>query len=814
MTFAVRERSRSRGEPVELYRVSGADQTVENMATSIAIGPGGGEYVYSTVKANRAGVALNYIPGTDTTFFEQSIADLAVTFPNVNHVYLTVAWHADDLRMGMCECRPRVSAEGDASSFAWRAGPATRDTAKLVHDTDENAGAPSDRSIYEAIRALIAAGYRVTLNPILRVELAADNEQPNPYGGDSQPPGAWRGLITCHPAPGMHNSPDKTAAAQAQVDQFFGTVGAGDFGWNASEKHVTYTGEQGEQGEWRYRRFILHMARLAKAADAHGFLIGSQLAGITSVRRSATDFPAILKLRQLANGARAILGADVKISYAADWTEYHSVRPSDNSRDILFALDPLWADNDIDFVTVDWFAPMSDWRQGDIHIDRTAGWGSVYQQEYLWKNIEGGEFYDWRYTGDTPRKNQKRTKVVDSYDEIWVRRQKDIRGWWSNNHRDRPAGVRDSSLTPWRAASKQVVFMMGVAPRDLATNEPRTGDTPFGLDVRDDAMQRSGIEAWLTYWQHRDPDNMVARTVLWFWDARPHPSYPETPSNRVPNRRAYANSHSLSGRTWAGYGFAGESFPTFGWTDAEQQIKRHGVTYVPVGCRRGNPPSSGTLDKASMEVELPYGTPIDDFFRIYPPNRGMSLTVYRGHYDEDPEDPACYRPVWSGRINGALYESPPRTVLQCTPLQAMFQNLGLARRYQLTCPHVLYGDECRANRAAATVDGTVASVKGTWVELAAAVPDTRQPEHYAGGLLEWRQDGRTEMRTIVGAKDRKTFRIRGSLHDLPEGKAVTLSLGCNRTQGNCRNLHSNILNFGGQPNIPVENPFGRKNQFY
>ena len=55
-------------------------------------------------------------------------------------------------------------------------------------------------------------------------------------------------------------------------------------------------------------------------------------------------------LKALAAECRAILGPDVSLSYAADWTEYGAYAPADGSGDVDFPLDELWADPDIDFV--------------------------------------------------------------------------------------------------------------------------------------------------------------------------------------------------------------------------------------------------------------------------------------------------------------------------------------------------------------------------------------------------------------------------------------------------------------------------------
>ena len=45
--------------------------------------------------------------------------------------------------------------------------------------------------------------------------------------------------------------------------------------------------------------------------------------GITKFKSGDGKFPAVEKLVELAKQVKGILGKDVKISYGADWSQYH-----------------------------------------------------------------------------------------------------------------------------------------------------------------------------------------------------------------------------------------------------------------------------------------------------------------------------------------------------------------------------------------------------------------------------------------------------------------------------------------------------------
>src|SRR5690606_26109313 len=107
----------------------------------------------------------------------------------------------------------------------------------------------------------------------------------------------------------------------------------------------------------------------AAAGGVDAFIIGSELRGLTQIRSGAGTYPAVSQLITLANDCRSRLGAGTKISYAADWSEYFGHHPQDGSGDVYFHLDPLWASPNVDFIGIDNYMPLSDWRDGFDHAD-------------------------------------------------------------------------------------------------------------------------------------------------------------------------------------------------------------------------------------------------------------------------------------------------------------------------------------------------------------------------------------------------------------------------------------------------------------
>ena len=522
------------------------DQDAKSPARAVkgvALLPGSGEYALATTPANMRFFLgftrpANINSASGSTDFLTSLSQLRGQLPEAKATSLVVSWFGNDLRCGACTLRPKVEQKTyEAVNMSWQVSGINRSAAQLVPRDERNreayGGTPTDQSVIEAIKALRNAGKEVLYYPFILMDQTAGNQLPDPYGREAQPVFPWRGRITTSLAPDQSGSPDGTAAAAAEVAAFFGTASAQHFtdasaanvvppappggavGDNrnraASRALIGYGGLNVESpvgysgpDEWGYRRFILHQAALCAAAGGvEAFCIGSEMRGLTQIRGENNSFPAVQHLIDLAAEVRQILGPDVKISYAADWSEYFGYQPQDGSGDRFFHLDPLWADDNIDFIGIDNYMPLSDWREGRAHRDAEDGARAIYDLDYQRGNIEGGEGYDWFYHSSEARAAQIRTPITDgAHDEPWVFRYKDIRNWWQNTHHDRIGGVRQADPTAW------------VSP---------IYDGPM-LDM--------------------------AHAYYWAWDMRPYPAFP---NNRAQwsDGENYARGHWLNGRASA-----------------------------------------------------------------------------------------------------------------------------------------------------------------------------------------------------------------------------------------------------------------------
>jgi hypothetical protein len=537
----------------------------------VALVPGCGEYALATEEVHfRRGkgdnIVLNVHNDRGVPDLVASLDQMAADLPNAKSVSLVVSWFGDDLRCDRCTLRPAVEqADQDGAPMRWVVSGQGRSGAREVSRLEGRpifGGTPADESVLQAIARMKADGLEVMFYPFILMDIQAENGLADPWSGATdQPSVPWRGRITLAEAPGRAGSTDKTAAAAEEVAAFFGRAAAGDF--HASGSSVEYGGPQ----EWSYRRFILHYAHLcAQAGGVDAFCIGSEMRSLTQIRDSADGYPAVRELCALAEEVRGILGPEVRIGYAADWSEYFGHQPGDGSGDVLYHLDPLWASPAIDFVGIDNYMPLSDWRDGVGHADAAAG--SIYDLGYLKGNVAGGEGYDWYYADAEGRTGQERLPIGDgAYGEDWVFRYKDLVSWWSKPHVNRLGGVKAAGPTAWQPRSKPIWFTeLGCPAVNKGTNQPNVFHDPKSSESffpyhsngsRDDFIQHRYLQAMFAHWN--DPANNphsavyggrmvdMARAHVWAWDARPWPDFPSRLETWIDGGN-YETGHWLNGR--------------------------------------------------------------------------------------------------------------------------------------------------------------------------------------------------------------------------------------------------------------------------
>ncbi|MGB7431462.1 MAG: glycoside hydrolase/phage tail family protein [Ahrensia sp.] len=524
----------------EVVRAVGA---LEEKIKAVCLIPGSTEYGLSPTVVTQSDpvngtLELNRHMLHGETDYSASMDELQALCPNLAHVSVVVTWFGNDLRVGACTIRPGVTQrELPGVDEAWSVAGLTRTSPEThvcsrTNGRSNYGGTPTDASMRAIIADLKSRGLKVTLNPFVMMDVPPGNQLPDPWGKAEQAPHPWRGRISCIPAPGLPGSPYNSAVIASQCAAFVGNATSGG------------------DTEFSYRRFILHYAELAHdAGGVDSFLIGSELRGLTSLR-DGSRFVFVDALVALADDIRAIVGAQTKLSYGADWSEYFGVQAPDGSGDLYYNLDPLWASEAISAIGIDNYMPLMDWRDEDAYAvgANPDGALSAADKAAMAAALTSGEGYDWYYASDQDRALRQRTPITDgAYNQPWVYRYKDLYNWWSNRHYDRVGGVQAAQPSPWVPQSKPFWFTeVGSPAIDRGANQPNVFADPkssenawpyFSRGSRDDAVQRAFLDVHMdaakadrTYNPRSDDGRFLMidpeRIYLWAWDARPYPAFP------------------------------------------------------------------------------------------------------------------------------------------------------------------------------------------------------------------------------------------------------------------------------------------------
>jgi uncharacterized phage protein (TIGR02218 family) len=235
------------------------------------------------------------------------------------------------------------------------------------------------------------------------------------------------------------------------------------------------------------------------------------------------------------------------------------------------------------------------------------------------------------------------------------------------------------------------------------------------------------------------------------------------------------------------------------YTTADRPITFSAVPFAPAAISAGSINQGNEIKKKTLAVTIPSNLPVALVLQTFPPSGDFMLTITAIH-QTDPDLQGFV--VFVGRV---ISQSQAGAVItmNCEPAMTGVKAVGLRRRYQLNCAHVLYGVGCTLTPSSFVVASAVSAVAGTTVTCAGLTPPAGLK--FDGGYIEWDSGlGYLERRSINKAVGAVLTLAYGS-PELAPGLAVNVYPGCDHSTAACT-AFGNILNYGGQPYIPAVNP--------
>jgi len=486
-------------------------------------------WVNMTYRTLKNDDTLELYDGT-TSDVIKTISLLKEEFPNVDTIVIPIALFVDtsDVTSAKIYATSAYAPMGGFSPYEWVVSGLTPCTTGLPTLTDRPGtiyrkvfgGTPSDGSLVRCVAYLKELGYRIVLSPQINID----------YSG--YPRREEFGL----PDTDFTASGDIFGDMNSSVSSFLGSAATSDFTLDSENSTVTYSGSV---LDFTYRRWVLHYAHLAVLMGGVDlFVVGTGLSGLDKLRGTSWsdagttsssvvtwDSPWISGMITLASDVRSIFDAagytkntSTKknlITYSVDCHTYMGSQ-YDNVDGVFPVLDELYMSDNIDYVSINWWFPYSDWTTGTGGLDytnwttavpttwpvtdpSTIGFGltgtpELKTQSYLAAGIEGGEYFNYWY-GQSLRTITYDPNDASSYISKPEARRlsqtrlpyeathllyagKRFRTWWKSYHyatyRDSSGAVTaQGSPTKWVPSTKPIIFLeYGCPSNDKASNDP------------------------------------------------------------------------------------------------------------------------------------------------------------------------------------------------------------------------------------------------------------------------------------------------------------------------------------------------------
>lgn len=235
------------------------------------------------------------------------------------------------------------------------------------------------------------------------------------------------------------------------------------------------------------------------------------------------------------------------------------------------------------------------------------------------------------------------------------------------------------------------------------------------------------------------------------------------------------------------------------YTSADADVPIGADTYTAAALQRGHIEASAERARNAISISCPRDFPIAELFRVAPPTEIITLTLRRRHRDDSE-----IVVVWMGRVLNCEWQGAVAR-LNCEPVITSMRRIGLRRKYQRQCPHVLYMQgpgQCGVDKADHANATTVTAVSGLVLSVAALAT-----KPWPGGFVEWTTPGGEIERRFITARSGLDLTLSQAFQGIAASDSVVVYPGCDHTQATCSSVYANGENYGGFPFIPLKNPF-------
>lgn len=236
-------------------------------------------------------------------------------------------------------------------------------------------------------------------------------------------------------------------------------------------------------------------------------------------------------------------------------------------------------------------------------------------------------------------------------------------------------------------------------------------------------------------------------------------------------------------------------------------VSYRGDTYQPTAVKRSQIISRPDLLQNKVMLELSVHTPLGLQLQAKVNNNLLhKLTIYRG------ADVSSMAQFWAGSLTEQSCDGEIAKLTYGGGGIALRQ-LGDRRPFQRRCPFVLYDSlTCRATPS--VTGARVRQINQTNDVLSVTGLDGFDVGYFTGGVVSpvFPYSATNADNRFISSHNKEgrydQLRLSVPMADTPRRNArLTVLAGCDRTWQTCHTKFDNIVNFGGFPYLPLENPY-------
>jgi len=236
----------------------------------------------------------------------------------------------------------------------------------------------------------------------------------------------------------------------------------------------------------------------------------------------------------------------------------------------------------------------------------------------------------------------------------------------------------------------------------------------------------------------------------------------------------------------------------------DQVIASPAGTFVASSLQHGKIGVGQPVRKDSLDVVFPVSHP----FAILLLQRSTqfsptTVTIWRGHLDDAANE---FVVIFKGKVRAAKLMDETAIALECSGFYSAVKLPGLGGVVHPSCRHALYFGGCGLAKSAFEDVGTVTNIVGNVLTIPEASAEA--DDFYTSGTLEFQGS-----QTFITAHTGTSITLRAipasllTFFQSGTNPVTTIARGCDHSIDICVSKFSNVVNFGGFPYIPDNDPW-------